>query len=551
MKKLKQFCLGTMGVLLILFSPSCINDEDYDFDKLSEKIDWTPNMIVPVGHGTYSLWYLLNQHETNPDDVTIHLVDDMIHIKHKEPGVFTYNAQEVISFPPQGSQQTSLTIPVEINIADPGTAPVSLGDESSIYSINIDDQVKLLSLDLSAKILFTIDNPISERVQITISLPKLTQSGSPVTKTYTVDANDKISETLLLSDINIDLTESYPDNTLPFNFNFTILPQGDPISVNAGEKLSISYKMLDIEFEKAVGNFGQQIIDIGSGELDMDVDFWDDIQGQFRFEDPRIDLNITNNAVVVPFLINANLTGYNADGLDPVSLNPQPLQPKYPNQSNMDKPFIVKEGYDKHNSDIVDFMALPPSQKIEYSGNVTLNPGSDPFDISEPNIITNTSSINVDMEIDIPMNLSAKNLILQDTISDVDISDSDKIKFGKLVIVTKNGLPMDVTLQKIYLTDDSYQKLDSIDNSTIFDAAQVFPPDNSNAGKVDPSKIVQQEQTIELSQKLIQKLDQTKNIIIKAVISTTKDEKNSPVKLMGDDQLEFKMAIQVQADLNN
>ena len=283
-------------------------------------------------------------------------------------------------------------------------------------------------------------------------------------------------------------------------------------------------------------------------QMDMDVDFWDDITGDYTFADPRINMTF-HNTVGVPLEVNANLTGYNTDGVAQDLHPTTPLVPDYPRtEADIDAGVTSTKSYHKDNSSIVDLMALPPNDRITYEGSVNLNPGADPVDMATPNIVKSGTSISVDMEIDIPMDFTATNLELRDTIDDIDISNSEKIKFGKLVIVTKNGLPLDVAIDKVYLTDAMYQKLDSVYDATIFSAAKV-----NDQGEVDHALITEQSHEIEFSEKVLAKLDQTKNLIIKAHVSTATNADNNkvPVKLRNTDQIEFKLAIQVKADLNN
>lgn len=184
---------------------------------------------------------------------------------------------------------------------------------------------------------------------------------------------------------------------------------------------------------------------------------------------------------------------------------------------------------------------------MDYFGNVSLNP--DPVDIStQPNIVSNTSRIDADIEIEIPLEFTATNLTLKDTIDGVDINDADKVMNAAVVITAKNGYPLDVTVENIQLTDASYNVIDEIKDNEVIDAASVYTS-GANVGVVDPNSIKEVSHEIKLTQSQIANLNKTENIIINAIVSTQNG--GIPVKLKGDYELKFTISVQAQLDLSN
>jgi hypothetical protein len=527
--------------ILALSVQSCFDGDDYDFDKLSEKVDWTPNMIAPVGYGTYTLWYLLNQHEENPDDQTIILdPDGLLHIKHIEKDLFSYSVDEVLEFPDQAAETFSLPLPP---VGLPG--PIPIPEVTDEFEVQISQTgILLKELDVNAVLNLQFTNPLNTVVQLTVSLPTGTIGGSTVSQNFTIPAGaNDYQGTMDLTGLNLKFKDPVTDpNQLDISFQGTIEANGGNIS-GVGN-IAVVYEVQNIDFQLAQGDFGKQSIDIGTGDIDMNVDFWDDVDGEYRFADPKVLLHL-RNSVGVPFAINANLTGYNKDG-DSRALNPETLEPvNYPKTvaDVQDDPNEETITYDRNNSDIVDVMALPPSGRIEYSGTVDLNPA--PVDISgEPNIVSNNSRIDVDLEIDIPLDLSATNLMLKDTIDDLDIKDADKIVNGAIVVTTENGFPLDAQINKIYMTDAEYNKLDSIVDNRVFDAADVDAD-----GFVIPGSIKEVSHEIELTEAQIEKLNDTENLIINASVNTT-DKGTKSVKLKGDYAIKFTLSVKAKIDLN-
>ncbi|RUT78735.1 hypothetical protein DLK05_06240 [Ancylomarina longa] len=502
-------------------------------------------MIVPVGYGTYSLWYLLNQHETNPLDQTI-ILDNKgyLHIRHLEANIFTYNAVDVLTFPAQISNSFNITLPPNLALPTPINIPAT-ADKIQVQTGQ--SGVILSEMDLNTNMQFTFTNPLNADVDLSITLPDASINGNVVSQTYKIlaGATNQV-ETLDLTGVHLDFNTPYsPNNELDIQFAGQILDNGG--TINGSGNLNIQYQVQTIDFILAKGDFGKQNLNIGNGNIDMNVDFWDDIEGDYQFADPKIKLYMQNSAGV-PFEINANITGYSTDG-NTQALNPAPLQPNYP-KTNAEVTSGIADTviYDKNNSEIVNLMALPPSDRLEYSGSVALNPNA--VDIpTSPNIITNNSAIDVDLEIDIPLDFSATNLMIRDTITSIDISDADKIMNAAAVITAKNGFPLAVSIDKIYLADASYNKIDSITDNKVIDAAAVFTSGDQQ-GEVDESKIQEISHEVQLSQTQIEHLNQTRNIIINASVKTTGNG-TEPVKLKGDYELSFTISVQAQIDVNN
>ncbi|MGZ2369000.1 hypothetical protein ACXR6G_04385 [Ancylomarina sp. YFZ004] len=542
-------------ILLVLFCcltmpfKSCVDSDDYDFDKLSDKIDWQPNFVAPVGYGEYSLWYLLNQHKAVSADQTIVLGDDgLIHIKYTEANIFEYSVDEVLEFPNDNQLENDAS-------KDIGTFPNGsqlLGDKSFNVESNFafetgDSQIILSEVTFGANLNFTISNPINKNIEIKVSLHDLVDNNLIEEKLIdVVISNSSQSFVWNLSGTTLPfvIDDNTTQNTVKINFEILVKDDGVDV-VSSGSQLGISYKLQDVNFDVAKGDFGDQTIDIGSGDIDLGVDFWDDIDGEFTFADPSIKL-VLNNKVGVPFKVLANMTASNSDG---VTLNLDPLDqlPDYPKtEAEVLEGIEVSIIYNKDNSQIVPFMALPPSGNITYSGSVIINPlDYNPLAPgNDINIITGTSSISADLEMDIPMDFKADNLSISDTIDEVDIDDAEKMIKAAIIITSENGLPLDVIIENVLFTDASFAVLSTISNESIIKAAGV-----TATGEVDASTITKEISRIELTADQIKSLNDTENIIIKASVNTSGDGTQS-VKLKGTDKLKFSIAVNAQLDLS-
>ncbi|MRT92229.1 hypothetical protein [Ancylomarina sp. 16SWW S1-10-2] len=530
---------------------SCVDSDDYDFDKLSEKVDWQPNFVAPVGYGEYSLWYLLNQHEAADEDQTIVLGEDgLIHIKYTEEDIFTYDASEVLDFPEQDPYSLSFKMSAYPKFSIPFSSDVNLTTKTVAFDIKANEtDIILTKLKLDTKINFIVSNPLDKEITLNVTLNEGRIDGeNPISKNFDIapSATNKTFE-WDLTGMEFTFSDPTPNNTLTISFGGTINKDASNRIMSNGNDLDISYQFEELHFVLAEGDFGDQTIDLGSGDIDLDVDFWDDIDGNFMFGNPKISL-IMENGVGVPFALSVDMTGINSDG-DSQDLNllePLTLE-KYPTteQEIIDK-IKGTMTVDKENSDIVALMSLPPSDKITYSGNVIINPNDyDPLAAGNNiNIISGSSSISADLDIDIPLNFTADNLSISDTIDEVDIDDAEKIIKASIIITTENGLPLDATIEYIYLTDAAYNVLSTISSESIINAAAV----DSN-GDVDLSSIKEVVNEIELTAEQIKSLNDTENIIVKAAVSTY-DKGTQTVKFKGSDKLKFTISVSAQLDLS-
>jgi hypothetical protein len=533
---------------------SCVDSDDYDFDKLSDKVDWQPNFVAPVGHGEYSLWYLLNQHEELPEDRTIVLGDDgLVHIQYLEKDIFSYEASEVLDFPNQVNNILNIGLGVPA-IGIPSTnLPQTVGPFLPTFSISTDNaNIILTEVNANTVLNFILNNPLNTSVDLEVKILSGTISTVPVVETYRVNSNaTNQTEILDLSNLLLKFDSPSIANTVKLEFNVTVNPNGG-IVTGTGD-LNVQYQIGDIALIMAKGDFGDQTIDIGSGDIDLGVDFWDDIDGEFTFADPRINLRF-NNKIGIPIKIDANMTASNSDGKTE-SLDPNPnvaevITPNYP-KTEVDVliGIDVLIPYNKDNSNVVKLLGLPPSGNITYSGSIKINENLDgtrfnPL-VDGLNIISGESSISADLEMDIPLDFKAGNLSISDTIDEVDIDDAEKMIKAAIIITSENGLPLDVKIESIFFTDATYTVLSSITEQDIIKAAGV-----TATGEVDPSTIVKVINEIELTEAQIKSLNDTENIIIKASLSTY-DEGKKSVKLQGTDKLKFSISVKAQLDLSN
>ena len=196
------------------------------------------------------------------------------------------------------------------------------------------------------------------------------------------------------------------------------------------------------------------------------------------------------------------------------------------NKSNIVLPDTL--GLNKDNSNIVDFLSLPPTGDISYQGTVTVNPQGD-----EDNVIYSDGEIDLDAYVRIPFALSAEGLNYKDTLNDIDIDPkyADKIKEGVITITAVNGLPLNLRIPTLVLLGENGEKLESL---TAVKGRDIIQAANGKESVLE----------FNLTQAQAKKLGQTENILLEVKASTTN---NQEVVVAADAKLSFDLKLVAKA----
>lgn len=546
----KFFTELAVFLLVVISLSSCYDKDLFDSDKLSESIEWEPNCIIPVGYAKYEIWDLLDKHDPDAD---IQNIDNVITILHKEEDIFRFNADDIIDIPSsQSSQNIGIRIPDSfeyngsvvpkdfidgIDISSDFTLQEESGEVPFTFvgsGITLHKLVADFSLKLN-------DASVPFDYKVEIEFPNLIFSGSPYKVIYNGSRNNPNSVDYNLPNAEINFISG---NKIRYNVKVTILAQNN-VSFKGLDNIDLYLTLEDIVFHRAEGDFGNMLIDLGNGEFNMEVDLWDELDGDVEFADPKIKLKIHNKNVGIPFAIDAHFIGSsNTAGKTPVDLNEGPESIlKFQGVTKLSESHFVEYGeYNKGNSNIVELFALPPDNKIQYSGSVGLNP-----DGPGSNFISEDAEIILDAEVEVPLNLKTQGLTFRDTIRDIDLDidsdDTEKIIKACIVMSYKSEIPMDIEFEKINFLDASMNTLSSLSDILIVESPRVDEDGNVVKEIVSISRI-------ELSRETIDELDQTDHIEIIAKASTT-DSGVKSVKIPADAIIDFNIAFEVKLNLSN
>lgn len=512
--------ISTMFCGLWLMCVSCGDMDLLDFDKISDKINWKPDLVAPIGYGSFSMWTLLEQSV----DSTIVNVDNQLMIRYTESNIYQMSATEFFDLPPQDVRE-SLNIPVNIPEMPLGvrvnlTEDIELNSEG-ILAIEPGEGYELHKLVTSMFLNYSFPKmPFDYNVSLVLENIKSHGESLVINERVINMVNRSVNYSNLLFDM-----QDAP-NTVSYRIVITI-PAGQDIVLSSGLNIALSFGLSNFSFEMVAGKLKPIEIEIPQDEFKIDVDFLNELSGNFLFADPRLDLVVSNNGIGVPIEVDMDFTGY-GDGKS-VVFEGVPLRFIGNTTENM---VTETHGYNKDNSNIAELLSLPPTERIVYGGMVNVNPEGGVAEVYK------NARVSVSAKIEIPLTLTADSLIYTNTIKDIDISDAEKIVRAGMTLKVLNGIPLQVNLEKLVLTDYYNEPLD-----TVFVKNGRLEAAEDKGGTITAKSSVLE---VELSEKNISHLNNTKNIQLVLRASTGNDGR--AVSIKGDAMLEVTMILRAKID---
>ncbi len=304
---------------------------------------------------------------------------------------------------------------------------------------------------------YNITSTVGVATQFIAEFPTIDSLGkTPIRKIASMtNENPTYSDSWDLKDCNIDLTQN-PDiayNSLPIKLGYRVHTTGGMLYFGPEQNITIEITNPDsVVFayvEGDLGKFDQELFD-ETFEFDINEYISDFIEGEVVFYDPKINISF-RNPVGIGGDLELNFVGHNTKG------NSVNVFSGYSNKWTVDRPNCssVEQGQsvnsnieiNNQTSNIVDFIKLLPNT-IDYSGIFHVNaevPDGTPI----YNCISNKGEARLAVEIELPFNLSAKNLILKQDV-DIDMSDLgdlSAVEKMRVYINAEHQLPVNATLR--------------------------------------------------------------------------------------------------------
>ena len=219
-----------------------------------------------------------------------------------------------------------------------------------------------------------------------------------------------------------------------------------------------SFLMLltNLEYSYAEGFLGNDIYNIGKDTIVIDIfDNWE--QGIVNFEDPKINLTIFNS---FGFPVDANFIDLDVIGIEGERLSLQSLaiddgvKVFHPSLDQIGETIVTNFSFTKENSNLTDILAVGPAS-VEYELNGEPNPevGSE-----VRGFMTDSSSINIQMDVELPLNGYTFGFALRDTF-DIDLSEYENVQSAEFKLITENEIPLGLDLEVTFV-DENFNVVD-------------------------------------------------------------------------------------------
>lgn len=410
-----------------------------------------------------------------------------------------------------------------------------------IGNLTFTDNVKVHKVKINSGTLeFVLSKTLPITGNVHIAFPGITKAnGTKLSADMPFDTRNSITYNVDLSNVTIDFSENAqnPFNTLYYTYSGKISQSVSPIDFSSTDSFNFAVKLRNVNINSAEGDFGQKIIAISPSTLNVFPENLNKIDGNMYFLDPIVRL-IVHNAVSAPVQVVMNMDGTNRTG-QTAKLNPKPFilpYPHYPLQTDI----TGTVEFNKSNSDIVQFFALPPTKSITYNGNIKLNPNGSP-PLNELNYIRTASNISFDLEVDVPVAFSSTGVLMTDTMA-FDGKNLDNLISAELNIKTNNGIPLGVDIELNFIDSLKGTVYGPPVKSIVLDAAKV-----DDTGKVTGSTIANH--SVILSDTQLVQYRQANAIQVKATVYSP-EKGTKPARLNVSNEVSINVGLKAKVDLN-
>ena len=268
--------------------------------------------------------------------------------------------------------------------------PLEIEFQTSTTLKEVPDGCELKKIQASAHFVLP---EIGYPYEIEATFPDIEMNGEILHITKSVPATG--SESIDLNDFILTLDA---EKKVDLKVNI-VIPVGTEVT---NPDLDLIFGLNNLKLKKAEGKITVDPIAIDPDKFNMNIDFLDEIGGKFKFTRPELNIILRNKGIGVPMSVDATFDGQNAEG-DTLTLKLEEGKELLTlgNKSNI----VLSDtlGLNKDNSNIVDFLSLPPTGDRSYRGTVTVNPKG-----AEDNVIYSDGEIDLDAYVRIPFALSAE-----------------------------------------------------------------------------------------------------------------------------------------------
>jgi hypothetical protein len=336
-------------------------------------------------------------------------------------------------------------------------------DQNDVTRFDLGD-VQLRTLIIREGFLdLELKNMIASGIIGTFSLPGTQLQGSPASMVITTGAGTPAQPSVSygtqdLAGAVFDLRGPQLDdvNTLATHLTAQLDPNGSGATVTDQDSIIATVTYRDLLPQYAKGYFGQRTIEVGPDSTRIDI-FERIVDGSLDLDQVTLRMKVENGlgvdiqAFMRQFRASNTRTGASVDLSHTIMQGPINLSRAIESGGSFQPSFYQNE-LDNSDSNIDLFLETLPDQ-VSYEIDLEMNPLGD---ISNGNdFLYYDSRVRAELEVEIPLNIIATNLTLENTLQPdlPGTSEAHSLQSGELKIFATNGFPFSAALQ-IDIVDD-------------------------------------------------------------------------------------------------
>lgn len=369
---------------------------------------------------------------------------------------------------------------------------------------------------------------------VSFTLNEIKKNGVPLQINIPLSGS---STTVDLAGANINFASNpvVPYNQIPYVYSLMVNSTTGYVNYSATDVIKMDITLSGLEFKSITGDFGKRSITVDPGVFDMNVDMLSKIDGGFKLANPKLEL-IIRNSIGMPAKVDLEFTASNNEGKT-AELNPPLFDIPVP--ANLNAGIATKSVvFDRTNSNIVNFIALPPTSEISYSGKVDFNTAGAITQLN-PNFLDVDATFAIDMAMELPMELQISNLSFKDT-TGIEGGDYENIETADLIVNANNGIPLDIEMQLLFVDTISHKQYGASKLTRIMSAAKV-----NSSGVITPFK---SSHTFSLDKVEMDNLRKANGLVFSGKVSSP-DSGTTVAPIYSDSKIEMNVVIKSKINL--
>ena len=437
-----------VGLVLSLMISSCIKDT-VDMSKISNTVDWPVAYGMPVAYGSLSVGDIVSVVDNNGYVQTDK--DGLLYLIYHDH-VISQTATDLLTIPDNSYPQTLALLPKDLPAIPTQFDSIKISKHTSfVFNFNKNDaKVDSIKFKSGSLNVTTSTSLVTLQNRVDITFPNMKKNGVPFKIRNNAPAASIEGYSLKF--------KNGGNNRIAVHYDIVIF--NNKTAIPGGQSVTADIKFASAGFSSIFGYLGQipNLLNLINQKITIDL-FTGSNNYNVLINNPSINLCIANSFGIPIQMQISNTKTYSdkTSSFFPITFTPPTIQLKSPTISQVGSTIFDTIPI---TSNILNSIPTSPHY-FYYTENAIANPLGN---IGGSNFFTDSSKVNVDMELKLPFDLKAGNLETTDTI-DFDlgktIRDFSIVKKIGIYNTFSNSIPFNLSLQ-VFLADNNKVIIDSL-----------------------------------------------------------------------------------------